>query len=493
MTLRTLSTLAMVCLAGLLGAPRAHAAVPTSTLASVVKLQVHDDRLNVIGSGAGIIIDADGRVLTSYQAVKAWEKFKKQPITVCPTIDPYLEPRCTMRAIVLKTSPGHDLALLQIQSIAQSDVWMTIEERMLRQSFAFPFSRIHTTATTESVDLGEELALIGYPSVGGATLTYTKSSVTGFQRRTQKTSSAPWLIKTESKFTSTNIGGAAFTLAGDFIGMPTHASGTKESLGQVISLPVIAAFLKDALGKEYVQGTSHAYLQAPLVGIQNGLLKTSSDCPEFASSERNSKACRCRPGFFAVGNACILGQVYCPLRFPDKGAYDPFVKQCLCPNAGGGTSVCALPTAPATPKPAPVPTPTQACSAIKNTVWNATKKTCDCKTGYGWNKNKTACEGLPKPVPPPTCPALATYSTTTKACVCTKPYSLNGKKDACIFVGKPATIAQLQRCEFIGKLANKLYYPKGHSIIKQMTYLGKQCFATEADAQTAKFKRTTTK
>ncbi len=369
---------------------------------------------------------------------------------------------------------------------------MSIEEQHLRQPQTLSFVRIHPTTTTELVELGDDLAIAGYPSTGGATLTYTKSSITGFVRKSQKSTSVPWLIKTESKFTSTAIGGAAFTEDGLFVGMPTHASGTKEALGHVISLPVIISFMKEALGPDALLNTRTLARAEPLVGVHNGALRTSI-CPEFASYEAGTKSCRCRPGFYAVGSTCLLGQTYCSLRFPGKGTYDGFLKQCLCPNAAGGTSACALPTAPATPKPAPVPTPTQACSAIKNTVWNATKKTCDCKTGYGWNKNKTACEALPKPVPPPTCPALATYSTTTKACVCTKPYSLNGKKDACIFVGKPATIAQLQRCEFIGKLANKLYYPKGHSIIKQMTYLGKQCLATEADAQTAKFKRATTK
>lgn len=493
MTCRPLFAVALACFVGCFGVKSAHAAVPTTTLSSVVKLQVHNDRWNVLGSGAGVIIDADGRILTSYQAVKAWEPFKKQPVTVCPTIDPYSEPRCTMRAVVLKTSPAHDLALLQIQSMYYGDDWMTIEERLLRQSFALPFSRIHATATTESVDLGEELALVGYPSTGGATLTYTKSSVTGFQRRAQKTTTLPWLIKTETKFTNMNIGGAAFTLDGDFVGMPTHASGTKESLGHVISLPVINTFLKEALGNDYVLGKTPLRLREPLVGVQNGVLKASV-CPEFANVDGNSKTCRCRTGFFAVGNTCIVGQVYCPLRFPGSGTYDGFLKQCLCPTTNGGSETCAMPK-PATKPNASTPKPTAetACNATKHATWSTAKKSCDCTNGYHWNKNATLCEANPKPIAPPSCPALAAYNAAVNACVCTKPYTLNTKKDTCIFVGKPSTITQLQRCEFIGKYANKRYYPKGHSIIKQMTYVGKQCFATEADAQKATFKRTTTK
>ncbi len=438
-----------------------------------------------------MIIDADGHVLTSYQAVKAWELFKKQLVTICPTIDQYTEPRCTMRAVVIKTSPAHDLALLQIRSTYLGDDWMTIEERMLRQSFAFPFTKVHTTATTESVELGEELALVGYPSNAGATLTYTKSSVTGFQRRSQKTAFLPWLVKTESKFTSANIGGAAFSLDGRLIGMPTHASGTKESLGQVISLPVMNAFLKEALGNDYVLGNTSPRLREPLVGVHNGALKTLA-CPEFASYETSSKTCRCRTGFFAVGTTCMVGQVYCRLRFPGLGTYDGFLKQCLCPSANGGTKTCTLPKN--TPVPPPIkPTPEAACKAIKHSVWSTSKKSCDCVTGFRWNKNKTLCESIPKPTPPPSCPALASYNTTTKSCVCSNPFTLNTKKDTCIFVGKPTTIVQLQRCEFIGKYANMLYYPKGHSIIKQMTYLGKHCFATEQEVKNAKFKRTTTK
>jgi hypothetical protein len=487
------SCIALIVAVGTLffGTPSVSAAVPTSTLTSVVKLTVQNDQLKTISSGAGIVIDGDGHVLTSYQAVKAWEAFKKQPITICPTTDPFIEPRCTHQAVVIKLSQAHDLALLQIRSVQHNGSWMSIEEKQLRQPQALPFVRIHPTTTTELVELGEDLAIVGYPSTGGTTLTYTKSSVTGFVRKPNKTASLPWLLKTESKFTSTAIGGAAFTNEGVFVGMPTHTSGTKEALGHVITLPIIISFMKDALGADALLSTRTLLRAEPLVGVQNGDLRTSI-CPEFATYEGGTKSCRCRPGFYAIGSTCMLGQTYCSLRFPGNGTYDGFLKQCLCPNAKGGTSVCALP-APSTPKPAPAPTPAQLCTAKTNATWNAAKKSCDCKTGYRWNTGKTACEAIPKPVPPPSCPALATYNSSTKACVCSKPYSLNAKKDACIFIGKPSTIAQLQHCEFIGKTANKLYYPKGHSIIKQMTYLGKQCFATELDAQKAKFKRTTTK
>lgn len=483
-----LTTLAFSSL--FIGINTSEAAIPTSTFSSIVKLRVQNDQMKDIGSGAGIIIDSDGHILTSYQAIKPWEGFKKQPIIVCSTIDPFTEPRCTMRAVVRKASALHDLALLQVQSIHHEDSWMTIEERMLRGSFSLPFSRIHTTATTELVELGEELALIGYPATGGTTMTYTKTSVTGFQKRQHSTTTIPWLIKTESKFTSTNIGGAAFSLNGIFLGMPTHTSGTKESLGHIISLPVISTFLKEALGKDYVLGKKIPALQGPLVGIHNGKLQTTM-CPEFATLESGGKACRCRAGFFAIGNTCMAGQVYCPLRFSNVSSYDGFIKQCLCPNANGGSTSCTLPKPISPPNPStPKPTPEAMCAAMKNAAWNAKQKSCDCNAKYRWNAKKTACEIISTPIPSPTCPSLGSYNTSTRSCVCAKPFVLNQKKDACIFIGKPMNTLHLQRCEFIGKFANMLYYPKGHSVIKQMTHVGKQCFATEEEAKKSKFKRT---
>lgn len=478
-------------------ASHAQATVTTTELQTVVKIEIRDEKNKLVGGGAGVQIDADGRVLTSYAAVRPWEGIKKQPITLCATKDTSSEPKCTWQATLIKTNPTLDLALLQIRTIYVNDRWMPVEEFALRSSFAFTPVKAVATSSKELVNLGDTIWIAGYPTAGGSTITTNKTSATGFKTRTQKKTSLPWMVKADMIFGAGQTGGAAFSDTGAFVGIPAFAATSANQFGAIIGIPAINVFLNEALGADYQLGKTSFVFKKPLVGVHAGTVPTTS-CPDFSSMNGNTKTCACNPGFFAVGNACIQGAIYCSLRFPATGTYDGFLKQCRCPTANDGSKECALP-ATSTPKPVTPATSTStkpvaatttvltilqnACKSVANASWNTTSKACECKKGFSFNRLHTACVAIPKI----TCPANASLDTKANACTCAKPYSMNAAKSACILVGKPTTKAQLTSCEVIGNTTTKKYYLKGHAIIKWMTFKGKTCFANEAAAKKAKY------
>lgn len=84
----------------------------------------------------------------------------------------------------------------------------------------------------ESVDIGERLSILGYPGVGGDTLTVTDGIVSGFELI-----GSARLIKTSAKIEHGNSGGVAIKNSGCIVGIPTYAtSGDVESIGRIIDL-----------------------------------------------------------------------------------------------------------------------------------------------------------------------------------------------------------------------------------------------------------------
>lgn len=437
------------------------AAVSSTELQTVVKIEIHNAKGVTVSTAGGVQLDADGRILTTYSAIRAWEKEKKPPITICATKDVSSEPHCTWQAVVIKSNSALDLALLQVRSIYVDTQWVSVEETILRSSFAFTPIKSLATSTSEMVGLGDELWIAGYPAAGGATITTNKSSVTGYRMRTLNKKEVPWMIKSDIIFTAGQTGGAAFDASGRFVGMPAYTTTTANQFGAVIGIPTINAFVKDAIGNAYLLGKLPLLFTQPLIGVQSGSLQTTS-CPAFSTLEKVSKSCRCDAGFYAVGNTCLKGSTYCELRFPKTGSYDPFVKQCLCPNTKGGVSECTLPK-PSIPKPiATVVTTTplaileKACKNVKNGEWNKKTKSCACKSGFSFNSLRSTCTAPVKKAPP-------------------------------VVIGKPKKLSDLALCQVIGKVSTKRYYLKGHPLIKQMTHVGKICFVDEATAKKAKY------
>ena len=78
---------------------------------------------------------------------------------------------------------------------------------------------------------GDKLEVIGFPSIGGATITYTSGDFSGFGSSADGTQN---YIKSTAQLEHGNSGGAAYNSTGKFIGIPSMVvSGTLNSLSYI--------------------------------------------------------------------------------------------------------------------------------------------------------------------------------------------------------------------------------------------------------------------
>jgi S1-C subfamily serine protease len=85
---------------------------------------------------------------------------------------------------------------------------------------------------SESVDIGDELHIIGYPGVGGETINFTSGKVSGFIGEDGNRAGDRW-FKTEAALAPGNSGGAAVNSKGEMIGVPTRILSDSRGTGLV--------------------------------------------------------------------------------------------------------------------------------------------------------------------------------------------------------------------------------------------------------------------
>ena len=84
----------------------------------------------------------------------------------------------------------------------------------------------------ESVSIGEHVAILGYPGIGGETLSVTEGIISGFE-----VDGRSRYIKTSAKTDRGNSGGVAIQSSGCIIGIPTFSRrGRVESMGRILDL-----------------------------------------------------------------------------------------------------------------------------------------------------------------------------------------------------------------------------------------------------------------
>lgn len=74
---------------------------------------------------------------------------------------------------------------------------------------------------SDGLMLGDPVRIFGYPDVGGATITFTSGSISGFESAEINDVSERVIIKTDAEISSGNSGGTAVDLFGNLIAVPT--------------------------------------------------------------------------------------------------------------------------------------------------------------------------------------------------------------------------------------------------------------------------------
>ncbi len=467
-----------------MGCAPASAAITATEYRAAVRIDMALANGKTTPLGSGVVIDQDGRILTSYSAISKLVSAKTTKALICIAKDERTPPVCNFEATIIKSNPSIDLALLQIQRIHSQGLWRSVEEEKLRAGLSFTRASIEKATSSEMVRLSDTVYSLDFPTNVSSSVRLKKSSVTNYEQKTVSGKTSPWLIKTDAIATSKSLGGPVFNEQNKLVGMLTNASGTTNGYNSFISLPVLNIFLKETLGINYVNNKFSFVFDGNFSGILGGnlLSMTTANCPESSRYDALNKSCTCNNGFFAVGNACILGADYCQIMYPKGSTYDIFLKSCLC-QINGESKICPQslrkvinpPTKPAAPKPT---TTTPATPPVKATT------------------TKPVASVTPKPTSTPAIKPTTPTSTQTAieiACKKQPGHSYLKKTNTCVPVGVLSKQTDLGLCEIVAVPATKLFFPKGNSFIKKMTYKYKVCFVDETSAVKAGYKKTTTK
>jgi putative serine protease PepD len=174
-------------------------------------------------TGSGSIITTKGHILTNYHVVSD-EKTGKLInngdgviIAVPPTEGEPAKPKYLAKVVQFDSKV--DLAILQIQSM--------VDGKPLPANLGLTPIPI---GDSSKVQIGDSIVIIGFPGLGGASLTVTRGIHSGIARFTDDPGS---FIKTDTEINHGNSGGTAINAAGELIGVPTAGRIDPESSGKI--------------------------------------------------------------------------------------------------------------------------------------------------------------------------------------------------------------------------------------------------------------------
>lgn len=176
---------------------------------AVVQLVTFNSDDQPLWTGSGTIFDAEGLILTNAHVVEQEPGSPYAWLGVFMSLDPANPPELAYRATVVAFEPELDLAVVAVTEDADGN--------------ATAVSDLPTIplGDSDTVDLGDDIRILGFPGIGGETITLTRGSVSGFNA-TAGVGNRGW-IKTDATITGGNSGGAGINEAGELIGVPTIA------------------------------------------------------------------------------------------------------------------------------------------------------------------------------------------------------------------------------------------------------------------------------
>jgi len=218
--------------------------VPISISRAVTQNQINSevqivctDGMDNWFSGSGTIIDSKGVILTNRHVVEGAYKNTcfvgfLESINQEPNFGSNDHPNLA-EVKYITTSKGMDAAVLYLDNTDNKifpaiDIW---------------------NSNSSNLSFGNKVEVIGFPSIGGSTITYTSGDFSGFGSASDGTQN---YIKTTAPLEHGNSGGAAYGPDGQFLGIPTMVvAGELNSISYILSANSIKTWLSSILGNQY--------------------------------------------------------------------------------------------------------------------------------------------------------------------------------------------------------------------------------------------------
>jgi len=185
-------------------------ALPYRSVVKIIAKAKHSSYLRDLWRGSGAIVTPDGLILTNAHLVLPIPGARPDVFVVAMTNDPAEEPVEAYFAEPILTDEDLDLAVIRIVSdLRYKPVdWKTLNLPAV------------TIADSNQVQLGDPLTILGYPGIGGETITLTSGSVGGFT--SQRAYGDRAFIKTSATISGGTSGGVVLNSQGQMIAVPTQ-------------------------------------------------------------------------------------------------------------------------------------------------------------------------------------------------------------------------------------------------------------------------------
>jgi hypothetical protein len=154
--------------------------------------------------GSGVIVSSSGYIITNYHVIK-----DQRTITVNTYRGENTRPTARYRATVIRSNENLDIAVIKI---TQTSSGGDVSASTLR-------SALTPISFYGSAELDDSIRVIGYPLIGGGTISTTRGDLTGSNSVPVGGSRATvWL--TDATFASGGSGGLVISCSGVMIGIP---------------------------------------------------------------------------------------------------------------------------------------------------------------------------------------------------------------------------------------------------------------------------------
>jgi len=194
-------------------------------LATVLLIVPLDRERGRSSAGSASVITAKGHLLTNFHVIgdtDTGQLYNRGGVIVVAVSDePERQPpRPTYRAELVAQDIDLDLALLRIAGREDG--------RPLGRDLRLTTMPI---GNSDQVHIGDNVFIMGFPGLGGDTITLTRGTISGFL-----TDPGEQWIKTDAEINPGNSGGAAVNDTGELIGVPSAARGGVQRLPGKIGL-----------------------------------------------------------------------------------------------------------------------------------------------------------------------------------------------------------------------------------------------------------------
>ena len=197
-------------------------------LQATVRVLVPDKNGDLFDSGSGTVLDADrGIILTNFHVMGDTDKAElynpdgEAYIAVNPP-DLRSAPVIKYVAKMVKGSADLDLAVLRITGLADNT-----KAKLPKNLGLVAVDR----GNSDDLLPGDPIGVIGFPGLGGSTVTFTDGVVSGFLDENDD-GVYDW-IKTDTEVNPGNSGGLAIDQQGDFVGVPTAGNTNSDVAGKI--------------------------------------------------------------------------------------------------------------------------------------------------------------------------------------------------------------------------------------------------------------------